>query len=163
MTLTRKTTEYENSGQFIINNKKYDEQYYQIYCRRIEVLRPVIQEKAQKLWPNVPVVETVLELKGEKSIIIGTVFKDMPLRPSVLAQYAKEVSFIHFFVIFFIVYLYQKNNKREITALPKKQSFINEKDTIGIEDESGRIKLLFNDHSSFLFDVCFLIIINNKL
>lgn len=47
---------------------------------------------AQAKWgDSVPLRSKILELReGEDCIVIGTMFKDMPLKPSILDEYAKD-------------------------------------------------------------------------
>jgi hypothetical protein len=77
--------------QFNIGNRRYTGEYKDIYCSRIETLVKPIQERAKRLWPHVNVLNGLVELQEEEAVIVGTVFKDMPLRTNLLAQYAKEV------------------------------------------------------------------------
>jgi hypothetical protein len=36
--------------------------------------------------------------------------------------------------------------------MPEKQNFISDKDSVGIEDVGGRIKLIFDEHSVLVID-----------
>ncbi|KAL6523208.1 DNA polymerase delta subunit 2 [Orobanche gracilis] len=64
---------------------------------------------------------TVLGLeKGKECVIVGTLYKHMKLKPSVLDEYSKE---------------------RTASPLVKPHNFIHSDDYIVLEDESGRVKL----------------------
>lgn len=47
---------------------------------------------AQAKWGDgVPLRDKILELReGEDCVVVGTLFKDMPLKPSILDEYAKD-------------------------------------------------------------------------
>ncbi|ERN17104.1 hypothetical protein AMTR_s00044p00103310 [Amborella trichopoda] len=71
--------------------------------------------------PNLP-VHTVLGLEvGKQCIIVGTLYKQMKLKPSVLDEYSKE---------------------RSAVPLVKPHNFLHPDDHLILEDESGRVKLI---------------------
>ncbi|KAF4603964.1 hypothetical protein EYR40_001139 [Pleurotus pulmonarius] len=118
----------EDTPSFIIGNanKSYKYQYSNIYFMRLQYLRECVLEKAERKWKNLdgdPVlVDRVLEVeKGQLCYIIGTVYMDMPLKPNVLEDIARDRSILP-------------------PAPPPK--FCSEDDTISLEDESGRINLV---------------------
>ena len=101
--------------QFIINsaNRSYQHQYANIYFLRLRLLRDFVEENARKRWKNVdgaylerfglastklphtgnPIyVPRVLDIvKGKLCYMIGTVYLDMPLKPNVLEDIARDV------------------------------------------------------------------------
>lgn len=89
--MERKCASCTENPQFNIGNRRYTGEYKDIYCSRIERLVKPIQDRAKRLWPKVTVLNGLVDLQEEEAVIVGTVFKDMPLRTNLLSQYAKEV------------------------------------------------------------------------
>ncbi|KAK0228301.1 DNA polymerase alpha/epsilon subunit B-domain-containing protein [Armillaria fumosa] len=107
-------------------DKSYKYQYSNIYFTRLSELRKPIEEKALKRWANVDgkprLVRRVLEVvKSQLCYIIGTVYMDMPLKPNVLEDIARDHS---------------------IPPPPPPPKYCSPEDSILLEDESGRIKLV---------------------
>ncbi|KAJ8699719.1 DNA polymerase delta small subunit Cdc1, variant 2 [Pleurotus ostreatus] len=118
----------EDTPSFVIGNanKSYKYQYSNIYYMRLQCLRECVLERAERKWKDLdgdPVlVDRVLEVeKGQLCYIIGTVYLDMPLKPNVLEDIARDRSILP-------------------PAPPPK--FCSEGDIISLEDESGRINLV---------------------
>ncbi|KAF9496029.1 hypothetical protein BDN71DRAFT_1446729 [Pleurotus eryngii] len=118
----------EDTPSFVIGNanKSYKYQYSNIYYMRLQCLRECVLERAGRKWKDLdgdPVlVDRVLEVeKGKLCYIIGTVYLDMPLKPNVLEDIARDRSILP-------------------PAPPPK--FCSEDDIISLEDESGRINLV---------------------
>ncbi|KAJ0974516.1 hypothetical protein J5N97_016481 [Dioscorea zingiberensis] len=71
-----------------------------------------------------PPVQTVLGLEeGKECIVVGTIYKHMKLKPSILDEYSKE---------------------RSTVPLVKPHNFMHPDDHLILEDESGRVKLTGN-------------------
>ncbi|KAK0503003.1 DNA polymerase alpha/epsilon subunit B-domain-containing protein [Armillaria luteobubalina] len=107
-------------------DKSYKYQYSNIYFTRLSELRNPIEERALKRWANVDgkprLVRRVLEVvKSQLCYIVGTVYMDMPLKPNVLEDIARDHS---------------------IPPPPPPPKYYSPEDSILIEDESGRIKLV---------------------
>ncbi|KAL0566153.1 DNA polymerase delta small subunit Cdc1, partial [Marasmius crinis-equi] len=118
----------EGTPSFIITpgQKTYKHQYSQIYYMRLTHLSPLVEERAKKRWKDLdgsPVlVPRVLEVtKGKLCYIIGTVYMDMPLKPNVMEDLAKD---------------------RSIPPPPPSAKFYSPDDKVMLEDESGRIPLV---------------------
>ncbi|EKM55715.1 uncharacterized protein PHACADRAFT_173871 [Phanerochaete carnosa HHB-10118-sp] len=118
----------EKTPSFAINsaNKSYKHQYANIYFVRLRLLRGFVEENAKRLWKEAagdPVfVPRVLEVQtGQLCYVVGTVYMDMPLKPNVLDDVARDHS---------------------IPAPPPQQKYCSEKDSVMLEDESGRIRLV---------------------
>ncbi|KAJ3830402.1 DNA polymerase alpha/epsilon subunit B-domain-containing protein [Lentinula raphanica] len=116
------------NSSFIIDsrNKSYKFQYSNIYFLRLSALRGFVQENAVRQWSNLPgkpsFVPRVLEVEPSKlCYIIGTVYMDMPLKPNVMEDIARDHS---------------------IPAPPPPPYYYSGEDQIMIEDESGRIQLV---------------------
>ncbi|KAI0781162.1 DNA polymerase alpha/epsilon subunit B-domain-containing protein [Trametes elegans] len=115
-------------ASFIIKStdKSYKHQYSNIYFVRLHALRPHVEQRAKRRWNEVagnPVfVPRVLDVeKGQLCFIIGTVYMDMPLKPNVLEDVARD---------------------RSIPAPPPREKFNSDEDNVMLEDESGRICLV---------------------
>ncbi|KAF8627893.1 hypothetical protein AX15_004190 [Amanita polypyramis BW_CC] len=113
---------------FIVEPKErsYRHQYANIYFIRLRLLREFVEKSAINLWRglhgNPIAVPRVLEVtKGQLCYIIGTVYMDMPLKPNVLEDIARD---------------------QALPPLPPVPKFYSEDDYIMLEDESGRIKLV---------------------
>jgi len=89
--LERANAQYMNKGsQFMRDGRGYSCQYAQIYFQRLMMQKRVLRERAAVRWPGVPVVN-ILELKGgEDCCVIGTIFKDMKLKPSIMNEYSSD-------------------------------------------------------------------------
>ncbi|KAI0665028.1 DNA polymerase alpha/epsilon subunit B-domain-containing protein [Cubamyces menziesii] len=115
-------------ASFIIKavDKSYRHQYANIYFVRLRELRQHVEQRAKKRWNEVagnPVfVPRVLDVeKGKLCFIIGTVYMDMPLKPNVLEDVARD---------------------RSIPAPPPREKYYSDNDSVMLEDESGRICLV---------------------
>ncbi|EGG20547.1 DNA polymerase delta subunit 2 [Cavenderia fasciculata] len=100
-----------------------DNQFNKIYTDRLEKLRPVLADKVAKIWKGTPVNKILHVKPGDEGILVGTLYKEMPLKPNILKQYAEN---------------------RAILPLPVKKvsSYISDADVLLFEDETGRIKLI---------------------
>ncbi|KII88950.1 hypothetical protein PLICRDRAFT_159910 [Plicaturopsis crispa FD-325 SS-3] len=118
----------EKTPSYLITaaNKSYKHQYANIYFLRLRILREFVEERARRLWKGVagnPVlIPRVLEVvKSQLCYIVGTVYMDMPLKPNVLEDIARD---------------------RSIPAPAPLKKFNSEEDSVMLEDESGRIRLV---------------------
>jgi DNA polymerase delta subunit 2 len=97
-------------------NRSYKHQYANIYFVRLRLLRDVVEQRARKRWKAIAgalssltrratmngsilsqgdpiLVPRVLEVeKSQLCYIVGTVYMDMPLKPNVLEDIARDVS-----------------------------------------------------------------------
>ncbi|MQL91987.1 hypothetical protein Taro_024600 [Colocasia esculenta] len=120
--LERKQAFYRSlDDPFEIRDEKYKgQQYSQIYFMRLHNMRNLIYPLVPKWKPQLPVC-TVLGLEeGKECIIVGTIYKHMKLKPSILDEYSKE---------------------RSTIPLVKPHNFMHPDDHLVLEDESGRVKL----------------------
>ncbi|KAK0240387.1 DNA polymerase alpha/epsilon subunit B-domain-containing protein [Armillaria nabsnona] len=107
-------------------DKSYKHQYSNIYFTRLSELRKPIEDRALKRWANVDgkprLVRRVLEVvKSQLCYIVGTVYMEMPLKPNVLEDIARDYS---------------------IPPPPPPPKYCSPEDSILLEDESGRIMLV---------------------
>ncbi|KAG9015471.1 hypothetical protein FRB94_000076 [Tulasnella sp. JGI-2019a] len=108
------------------NQQTYAHQYSSIYFLRLTELRKTIEGVAGSKWGNLArkpdYVKRVLDVtKGQLAYVIGTVYMEMPLKPSILEDIAKD---------------------EWTLAPPPKPRYYSDEDRIMLEDESGRVKLV---------------------
>ncbi|KAJ7046545.1 DNA polymerase alpha/epsilon subunit B-domain-containing protein [Mycena alexandri] len=118
----------DETPSFLITsaNKSYKHQYANIYFVRLRILRDVVEENARRRWQGIKgdpiLVPKVLEVeKSQLCYIVGTVYMDMPLKPNVMEDIARDNS---------------------IPPPPPLSKFYSPDDNIMLEDESGRIQLV---------------------
>lgn len=91
-----------------------------------------------KLHPDATLAPRVLELKYDererekKYVVVGTVFKDMKLKPNILQEYTQERSDIKDFAL-------------ESLSLSTCGNRLSDDDSVVLEDVSGRVSLLFKE------------------
>jgi DNA polymerase delta subunit 2 len=110
--------------------KHYTQQFADMYFLRLAMLKPDIETIASEAWNDFELAgekatqkERVLDVRqGELCWVVGTVYMEMPLKPNVLDDLAKE----HW-----------------IAAPPPREKYINPDghEEIFLEDESGRLRL----------------------
>ncbi|KAI0318361.1 hypothetical protein OF83DRAFT_35169 [Amylostereum chailletii] len=118
----------ERTPSFVIDaaNRSYKHQYASIYFLRLRLLREFVETEAHRKWDQVSgspnLVPRVLEVtKGQLCFVVGTVYMDMPLKPNVLEDIGRDQS---------------------IPAPPPLEKICSPDDSIMLEDESGRIRLV---------------------
>lgn len=66
-------------------------QYSSIYASRLEKLNPILVENVESKYPGIP-TQKILHMKpGDECIMIGTLYKEMELKPNILKAYAQDV------------------------------------------------------------------------
>ncbi|XP_074586461.1 DNA polymerase delta small subunit isoform X2 [Curcuma longa] len=118
----RKQAIYNNLDErFEMHKEKYKgQQYSHIYFTRLHHMRNLLYSLVPNWKPNLP-VKTILGLEeGKECIIVGTIYKHMKLKPSILDEYSKE---------------------RSKVPLVKPHNFVHPDDHLILEDESGRVTL----------------------
>lgn len=79
---------------------------------------------------------------NEECIIIGTIYKDMPLISRILKEFTAEVNKRYRYIcISFENDLKRFVTKRALIPQPPRQSYVSAEDILLLEDESGRILL----------------------
>ena len=99
----------------------YDKQYSQIYFMRLSQLRPEVKKAAEQRWPDAPVLSILDVEEGVECSVVGTVFKQMKLKPSVLSEY--------------------KDGDPALNALVGDAKFTAADDSVVLEDEGSRMVL----------------------
>ncbi|KAK9069204.1 hypothetical protein SSX86_013320 [Deinandra increscens subsp. villosa] len=123
--IQRKQSLYKSLDEmFEIQKEMYrGQQYSQIYYIRLHLIRTLIYSLLPTWKPHLPVC-TVLGLEGGKEcILVGTLYKHMKLKPTILSEYSKE---------------------RSAAPLVVPDNFVHPDDTLVLEDESGRVNLKGN-------------------
>ncbi|ENN71100.1 hypothetical protein YQE_12033, partial [Dendroctonus ponderosae] len=89
----RISLKYTNSSnKFSEPSAEYNNQYCSIYLTRLKCMEPLLMERIEKKWGDkYPIckLHKLTEEKYNKCVVIGTVFKDQKLKPSVLKQLAE--------------------------------------------------------------------------
>ncbi|KAL2215546.1 putative DNA polymerase delta subunit 2 [Thermoascus aurantiacus ATCC 26904] len=117
------------------DERHYQQQYGDMYFLRLARLKPAVEEIAKEAWEGFSIagekarrVERVLDVRqGELCWVAGTVYMDMPLKPNILDDLARD----HF-----------------TAAPPPRHTYIDPSNPgltqIMLEDESGRVRLTGN-------------------
>ncbi|PVZ98682.1 hypothetical protein BB558_005319 [Smittium angustum] len=112
---------------FIITPESYQQQFSGIYRQRLQALWPRLVEAARSKWiefdEGIEIMEKISSVSDicERVVLIGTVFLEQKLKPSIL----EEVS---------------KSQWEKETPLPEK--YWSEEDLVWLEDETGRINVI---------------------
>ncbi|KAG1673299.1 hypothetical protein FOA52_002579 [Chlamydomonas sp. UWO 241] len=113
--------------KFLVPQRTYDRQYAQLYYARFQLMTPPLKEVAAEKWPGVAFAK-VLDVGNDKPeseqparlIVVGTIFKDQKLKPTVLDEYMKD---------------------RGMRAALDATTFCSDDDICILEDDGGRMKL----------------------
>ncbi|RXW24178.1 hypothetical protein EST38_g1656 [Candolleomyces aberdarensis] len=103
------------------SHKSYKHQYSNIYFIRLRLLKEVVVKNAEHRWRNLAVPRVLEVTKGKLCYIVGTVYMDMPLKPNVLEDLARD---------------------NTIPPPPPVPKFYSSDDHTMLEDESGRIRIV---------------------
>ncbi|VAI24457.1 unnamed protein product [Triticum turgidum subsp. durum] len=120
--MERKQADYSNLDErYTIQGERYQgQQYSHIYYTRLHHMRTLLHALVPSRKPHLPVT-TVLGLEeGKDCVLVGTLYKHMKLKPSILDEYSKE---------------------RSAIPLVKPHNFMHSDDNLILEDESGRVAL----------------------
>ncbi|XP_044744884.1 DNA polymerase delta subunit 2 [Coccinella septempunctata] len=125
--ITRSSLKYENhSKKFITSTRNYTKQYCSIYITRLEHMGNVLTEKAKARWgEDYPIVKLhkLSETDCDKCIVIGTLFKDQKLKPSIVKQLSEA---------------------NQLVPQPILTNFTDDSDVLLIEDELQRYQIIGN-------------------
>ncbi|KAI9186036.1 hypothetical protein LWI28_013212 [Acer negundo] len=106
---------------FEIRKETYGgQQYNQIYFTRLHVMRTLLYSLVPNLKPHLPVCKILGLEKGKACSIVGTLYKHMKLKPSILDEYSKT---------------------RFVTPHVKPHNFMHPDDHLILKDESGRVNI----------------------
>lgn len=111
---------------YLVKKKCYENQYAPLYAERLTTMRASITQTVAKHWPEHKVKNLVDLEKNERSIIIGTLYKEMPKKPNILKELADD-----------------DNNMISIQPVNTRDKYIDlENDQLILEDEVQRILLV---------------------
>lgn len=123
----RASLDYQNlSERFSKQNDDYSKQYCSIYTVRLQQMTAALMERISEKWGSeYPVLKLykLSETDYEKCIVIGTLFKDQKLKPSLLKQLSEA---------------------NHLLPQPVLTHFTDESDVLYLEDELQRYQLLSN-------------------
>jgi DNA polymerase delta subunit 2 len=88
-----KSSNYINQSEgYLIQKKNYNRQYAPLYAERLASIRPELEKAAMKKWnEKYQVKKSLVDLENnQKSIIIGTLFKEMKKKPNILKEIADD-------------------------------------------------------------------------
>lgn len=106
--------------RFRVRQRTFERQFAQMYFARLMLLGPAVREAAQKKWPGTEVVKILNLVENKTVVVVGTAYKNMKLKPSVLDEYTKS---------------------RGVKQLLGGTSFTSDDDTMVLEDEGARMVL----------------------
>lgn len=98
----RVQSSYEPLKNFVLNKERsYQQQYGDMYFLRLTKIKPAVENIAGSVWEDTVIggekatkVERVLDVRqGELCWVTGTVYMDMPLKPNILEDVSKDVSY----------------------------------------------------------------------
>ncbi|KAF7538340.1 hypothetical protein G7Z17_g12649 [Cylindrodendrum hubeiense] len=129
---SRASSSYKPLDSFALEKQRsYKQQFGDMYFLRLTKIKPAVDEVAAASWSDTVIagetakrVPRVLDVRqGELCWVTGTVYMDMPLKPSILEDVSKD---------------------RWISAPISTPKYFSEdgSDQIMLEDESGRIRLV---------------------
>ncbi|KAK1453590.1 DNA polymerase alpha/epsilon subunit B [Colletotrichum melonis] len=130
--LVRAPSSYKPLRTFdLAKDRSYQQQYADVYFLRLTSIRPAVDAVAAEAWDGTVIggeearhVNRVLDVRqGELCWVTGTVYMDMELKPNILEDVSKD---------------------RWISAPISTDRYFSDedKDTILLEDDSGRIRLV---------------------
>lgn len=114
--------DYKNfSDKFRLREKNYSRQYAPLYAERLMTMREDVKRSALKKWPDSKITNLVDLETDVKCVIIGTLYKEMEQKPSILKELSDDgCTFIQ----------------------PIKDRYTSENDYLILEDELQRIALI---------------------
>ena len=106
-----------------------DRQFAQLYFTRLIALRPLVIAAAKVRWPELAASYVrIVDIPEDKEVfLVGTMYKEMGLKPSILNEYSKGGSVA--------------------LSKSKKEKFTQAGDQAVLEDEGGRVTLVFDDEA----------------
>ncbi|XP_050302842.1 DNA polymerase delta subunit 2 [Anthonomus grandis grandis] len=123
--IERKCVKYKNcSKKFIQKSPDFSKQFCSIYLARLRDMEGLLVERVQQKWGDkYPICQLhkLTEEGYDKCVVIGTLFKDQRLKPSVLKQLAES---------------------NQLVPQPIVTHFTDESDALFMEDEVQRYRLI---------------------
>jgi len=126
--------------RFMVKDKQFDRQFSHIYSKRTQEMGSTVRDAARKRWgaAGIAFKERIIELAlGEEAALVGTLYKDMPKKPCVLDEYADEAEGGDDAAA-------GGGDGAEAKRAARVATFSSEKDSLVLEDGSGRVPLVFD-------------------
>ncbi|KAF7285933.1 hypothetical protein GWI33_008906 [Rhynchophorus ferrugineus] len=128
--IERISLSYKNCSQKFLQSKNdYTKQYCNIYVSRLQNMEKLLIDKIKAKWGDkytickLHKITEEMRTQNEKCVVIGTLFKDQKLKPSVLKQLAES---------------------NQIIPQPFLSHFTDESDVLFMEDEVQRYQIMGN-------------------
>ncbi|XP_011866402.1 PREDICTED: DNA polymerase delta subunit 2-like [Vollenhovia emeryi] len=118
----RKVVTFRDHGRFKLTAREYNGNSLNVYTARLNDLREDTLRRARRKWIDYPYVEVsrlTLETPGRSCILVGVLYKDQRLKPSLLRDLSKEL---------------------QLEAQPS-NSYASADDKLFLEDETLRVRL----------------------
>ncbi|CAF0785638.1 unnamed protein product, partial [Didymodactylos carnosus] len=124
-------TEWINlSKKFILKNRNFNVQYAHIYAERLLVMLPLVKKAAENRWGKAVAIKNMADIQvDEECIIIGTLFKQMILKPSIVKELSADNGFV---------------------PQPARTRYVDPSDKLILEEVSQRITLSGNIDTNML-------------
>lgn len=124
----RKNSTWTNkSDAFTVATTNFERQFSHIYAKRLEALKPRLQERMNSVWPNTTLAPRIIDLaSGEQEwMCAGTLYKNMSGKPCVLDEFTEQAI---------------------LQGLPgPKENYASEEDSLILEDDTGRVSLTMSE------------------
>eukprot|EP00903_Cladosiphon_okamuranus_P014688 g13614.t1 len=109
--------------RFIVKNKSFTQQFSHVYNKRLLGLNAAVRRAAEERWRGVKFVDRLVNMReGDEWAVIGTTYKAMKLRPSILNEFREDRGI-------------------SMAVVAPVGSFTSEDDSLVLEDESGRVSI----------------------
>lgn len=114
------------SKKYLVPAKQFSQQYSHLYSKRVQECRKLLEVVARTKYGNeVAILSKIIECEtmkpGEECVLIGTVYKEMQLKPSVLDEFRDQYGVA--------------------SSGTSGANYCRDDDSLLLEDESGRIRL----------------------
>ncbi|XP_071649840.1 DNA polymerase delta subunit 2 [Temnothorax longispinosus] len=120
----RKIVFFRDLGRFKLTERKYDDDSLNIYTARLNDLREDTLRAAKLKWTDYSYVEVsrlTLESPGKSYILVGVLYKEQRLKPSLVRDLSKEL---------------------QLEAQPSNNNYASVDDKLFLEDETLRVRLV---------------------
>lgn len=129
----RPSAHYRNLHMFQVKHRVYEQQYMDLYYARFDQLRHSARDAAITSWGEEPLDCLQHIATGVPCVLVGTLYKDMRLKPSVLAQYIQDLE-----------------DMAGAVVTSGTNCYVSEGDSLFLEDNSSRVALVAATNSQGL-------------